>query len=218
MGANQIQVNRATNLTFAKGLKSIVRQDPDVILVGEIRDIETAEIAVNAALTGHLLLTTFHANDAATTVPRLLDMGVEPFLMASTLELIISQRLVRRLCEHCRYSYTANVKDLQNEFPDLFQYLKESKVTLYKGKGCPSCNNSGYKGRMAVFEFIQINAELKELFLKHPSTNELWSLARQFGATSMFEDGLEKVLSGLTSLPELYRVAQPPTHINYQKK
>jgi len=107
---------------------------------------------------------------------------------------------------------------LQNEFPDLFQYLKESKVTLYKGKGCPSCNNSGYKGRMAVFEFIQINAELKELFLKHPSTNELWSLARQFGATSMFEDGLEKVLSGLTSLPELYRVAQPPTHINYQKK
>jgi len=188
-GINQIQVNRETNLNFSEGLRSIVRQDPDVILVGEIRDNETVEIAVNAALTGHLLLSTFHANDAATAIPRLLDMKVEPFLLASTMELIIAQRLVRRICENCRYSYT------------------EKKQTLYKGKGCNVCNNTGYKGRIAIFEFIQITAEMQDLILKNPSSKEIWKIASAQGSRTLFEDGMEKVKSGVTTLEEVRRVA-----------
>lgn len=188
-GINQIQVNRETNLTFSQGLRSIVRQDPDIILVGEIRDNETVEIAVNAALTGHLLLSTFHANDAATAIPRLLDMKVEPFLLASTMELIIAQRLVRRICENCRYSYT------------------EKKQTLYRGKGCNVCNNTGYKGRIAIFEFIQITAQLQDLILKNPSSKEIWEIAGRQGSKTLFEDGMEKVKSGVTTLEEVRRVA-----------
>lgn len=193
-GINQIQVNPQTNLTYAKGLKSILRQDPNLILVGEVRDQETAEIAVNAALTGHLLFSTFHANDAATAIPRLLDMGIEPFLMASTLELIIAQRLVRRICEQCRHSYTTGKKGER----------------LYKGRGCEACHGSGYAGRTALFEFLEITPEMETLILKHPSTSEIWALARTQGARSMYEDGLEKVKSGVTTREELLRVTQPP--------
>ena len=188
-GVNQIQVNKETNLTFSRGLRSIVRQDPDIILVGEIRDNETAEIAVNAALTGHLMLSTFHANDAATSIPRLLDMKVEPFLLASTMELIIAQRLVRRICENCRYSYI------------------EKKETFYQGKGCNVCNQTGYKGRIAIFEFIQITSEMKDLILKNPSSKEIWKLAKKQGSKTLFEDGIEKVKNGITTLEELRRVA-----------
>jgi len=188
-GINQIQVNKETNLTFSQGLRSIVRQDPDIILVGEIRDNETAEIAVNAALTGHLMLSTFHANDAATSIPRLLDMKVEPFLLASTMELIIAQRLVRRICENCRYSYV------------------EKKETFYQGKGCNVCNQTGYKGRIAIFEFIQITSEMKDLILKNPSSKEIWKLAKKQGSKTLFEDGMEKVKNGITTLEELRRVA-----------
>ena len=209
-GINQIQVNPATNLTFADGLKSIVRQDPDVILVGEIRDEETVEIALNAALTGHLLLSTFHSNDAATAVPRLLDMGAEPFLLASTLELIIAQRLVRRLCEKCRYSEVVSVSSLENVFRGAKKYFPSGKTTLYKAKGCDACGHRGYRGRTAIFEFIQIDPKIKELILKRPSTQEIWQLARKQGAVSLFEDGLEKVKLGLTTIEELLRVAEPP--------
>ncbi|MFZ2881813.1 MAG: GspE/PulE family protein, partial [Candidatus Moraniibacteriota bacterium] len=188
-GINQIQVNKETNLTFSQGLRSIVRQDPDIILVGEIRDDETVEISVNAALTGHLLFSTFHANDAETAIPRLLDMKIEPFLLASTIELIIAQRLVRRICENCRYSYL------------------EKKQTFYKGKGCDVCNNTGYKGRIAIFEFIQVTQEMQDLVLKHPSSNEIWKLAKKQGSKTLFEDGMEKVKNGTTTLEELRRVA-----------
>ncbi|MFA6028030.1 MAG: GspE/PulE family protein [Patescibacteria group bacterium] len=191
--ANQIQVNAATNLTFARGLRSIVRQDPDIILVGEIRDAETAEISVNAALTGHLLLSTFHANDSATAVPRLFDMGIEPFLLASTLELIVAQRLVRKICEKCRYSYTG---DLMGE-----------KTVLYKGKGCTSCNHTGYKGRVAIFEFIRMTPNMKQLILKNPSAPEIWELAKKEGSHSFFYDGLNKVRTGITTIDDLKRVA-----------
>ncbi len=191
-GINQIQVNNDTNLTFVQGLKSIVRQDPDIILVGEIRDNETVEISVNAALTGHLLLSTFHANDAATAVPRLLDMKIEPFLLASTMELIIAQRLVRRICEKCRYSYL------------------EGEQTLYKGKGCETCNYTGYKGRIAIFEFIQITPELQDIILNNPSSKQIWEIARKQGSRTLYEDGMEKVKSGITSLEELGRVAVAP--------
>ncbi len=209
-GVNQIQVNEQANITFAQGLRSIVRQDPNIILVGEIRDKETAEIAVNAALTGHLLLSTFHANDAPTTIPRLMDMEVEQFLLASTLELVIAQRLVRRICEGCRYSYSVHPDDVKTYLPDAKKYFPKKTLTLYKGKGCAVCAGSGYKGRIAIFEFIAITPEMEDLILKRPSTREIWQLARRQGATSLFEDGVEKIKSGITTIEELFRVAQPP--------
>lgn len=210
MGVNHIQVNTETNLTFAKGLRSIVRQDPDVILVGEIRDQETAEIAVNAALTGHLLLSTFHANDAATCIPRLLYMGIEPFLLSSTLELVIAQRLVRKICEACRYSVTMKREDIDKIIPRAEQFFADKKeLTFYEGKGCKSCGGKGYKGRTAIYEFIRITQEMQDLILKHPARNEIWDLARKQGSHSLFEDGVDKVMRGLTTLKELLRVASP---------
>ncbi|MBT4277758.1 type II/IV secretion system protein [Candidatus Falkowbacteria bacterium] len=206
VGVNQIQVNQRTELTFSKGLRSIVRQDPDIILVGEIRDKETAEIAVNAALTGHLLFSTFHANDAATSVPRLLDLGAEPFLLASTLELLISQRLARRICENCRYSYKETISSLQKKIPNAKKYFNSKSLTLYKGKGCKSCNDTGYHGRTAIFEFIQITKELEELILTSPSSQQIIALAKKQGFNSLFDDGLEKVKKGITTLDELLRV------------
>jgi type II secretory ATPase GspE/PulE/Tfp pilus assembly ATPase PilB-like protein len=187
-----------------------VRQDPDIILVGEIRDNETAEIAVNAALTGHLLFSTFHANDAATAIPRLFDMKVEPFLLASTLEVIVAQRLVRKICETCRFSVPISHDVLEKISPLVSDYFTE-KVTLYRGKGCASCNFTGYRGRTGIFEFIHVTPEIKDLIMKNPSGQEIWSLARQQGATSLFEDGIEKVKSGITTIEELLRVAAPPT-------
>ncbi len=216
-GVNQMQVNARANLTFANGLKSIVRQDPDIILVGEIRDHETAEIAVNAALTGHLLFSTFHANDAATVVPRILDMGVEPFLLASTLELILSQRLVRKICEKCRYGEEFAPVDLQKIHQSMGDYVN-SPITLYRGRGCEVCNQTGFKGRTGIFEFIPVDAEIKDLIIKRPSAREIWKLARKKGAMSLFEDGLEKVKRGLTTLEELLRVAQPPDKAYDSKK
>jgi type II secretory ATPase GspE/PulE/Tfp pilus assembly ATPase PilB-like protein len=208
-GLNQIQVNALTDLTFAKGLRSIVRQDPDVILVGEIRDNETAEIAVNAALTGHLLLSTFHANDAATVVPRMLDMGIEPFLLASTLNMIIAQRLVRRICQHCRYSKTIEVSELKDKLKDPARYFGSKTVTLYQGAGCTACNQTGFKDRTAIFEIITVNPQLQELILRNPSAQEIWTLVQKLGVTTLFDDGIEKVKNGITTLDELMRVAEP---------
>jgi type IV pilus assembly protein PilB len=207
LGVNQIQVNKNTNLTFAQGLRSIVRQDPDIILVGEIRDRETAEIAVNAALTGHLLLSSFHANDAATSIPRLLDMGVEPFLLSSTLNIIVAQRLVRRLCEQCRHSLSATEISHLKKYQSLAADL--AGATIYTSKGCRACNQTGYKGRIAIFEIIKNTPELQDLILKNPAAKEIWQLAQQQGAQTLFADGLEKVRAGITSLDEVLRVAPP---------
>lgn len=218
LGINQIQAKAETNLTFAEGLRSIVRQDPDIILVGEIRDNETAEIAVNAALTGHLLLSTFHANDAATAIPRIIDMGVEPFLLASTLEVLISQRLVRKICKHCIQSYTENIAELEKNSPEIKGYFDKEEVTLYKGKGCETCNHTGYHGRTAIFEMIYVTKDLKELILTNPSTQQIWDLAQSQGARSIFEDGMEKVRTGVTTLEELLRIAAPPTKNNVYEK
>lgn len=209
-GVNQIQVNPQTDITFAKGLRSIIRQDPDIILVGEIRDKETAEIAVNAALTGHLLYSTFHANDAATAIPRLLDMGAEPFLLASTLEVVVAQRLVRKICKECRVSVKEKLENLNIPYPEIVkEYFPGEAVTLYKGKGCKSCANTGYKGRTAVFEIIKITPAVQELILKKPSTKEILSLARKEGMITLFESGVDKVKKGITTLEELLRVADP---------
>jgi type II secretory ATPase GspE/PulE/Tfp pilus assembly ATPase PilB-like protein len=198
-------------MTFAKGLRSIVRQDPDIILVGEIRDRETAEISVNAALTGHLLLSTFHANDAATAIPRLIEMGIEPFLLASTLEVVIAQRLVRKICSNCRYGVSARdaLQSVKLPAPMIKRYFTASD-TVYAGKGCNVCNGTGYNGRIALFQFIEITPEMQELILHSPSTREIEGLARRQGSLPMFEDGLQKVKSGLTTFKEVLRVVPPP--------
>lgn len=209
VGVNQIQVNPATNLTFAKGLKSILRQDPNIILVGEIRDNETAEIAVNAALTGHLLLSTFHANDAATAIPRLLDMGIEPFLLSSTLELVVAQRLVRKICESCRVSRTLTEAELSAIPEPVRPYFSNLGLSVYKGKGCTACGGTGFKGRTAIFEAIEVTDKMEELILTRPSSGDIWALAREQGTTSLFEDGIEKVKNGVTTIEELLRVAAP---------
>lgn len=213
-GINQIQVNTQTNLTFSNGLRSIVRQDPNVILVGEIRDHETAEIAVNAALTGHLLFSTFHANDAATSIPRLLDMGIEPFILSSTIKVVAAQRLVRQICKNCRYSKMVKKAELQGKLAEIDDYFKENEVLLYQGKGCAICNNTGFKDRLAIFEFIRISPEMQNLIAQNPSGKQIWELAASEGAISLFEDGIEKVKQGITTLDELLRVCNPPQIIS----
>ena len=207
-GLNQMQVNAETNLTFATGLRSIARQDPDVIMVGEIRDQETADISVNAALTGHLLLSTFHANDAATAIPRLMEMGVEPFLLASTLELLVAQRLVRKLCEACRYSELMSVADVEKRLPGAKRWFS-GKTVIYRAKGCQACGGTGYKGRTGIFEFIHVTRELQERIPQQLTSQQIWDIAKKNGDHSLFEDGIEKVQNGVTTLEELLRVASP---------
>ncbi|MFA6476291.1 MAG: GspE/PulE family protein [Candidatus Paceibacterota bacterium] len=208
-GLNQIQVNPQTNLTFAKGLRAITRQDPNTILVGEIRDLETADIAVNAALTGHLLLSTFHANNATTAVPRFIDMGVEPFLVGSTLELVVAQRLVRRICDSCKVSETMTKAKIDKLGPEVGKYFEAKSYTFYRGKGCETCSHTGFKGRVGVFEFLTTSPDLQDLIGKSPSTKEVADLVRAQGFKTMFEDGVTKVKAGVTTLEELLRVVVP---------
>ncbi|MDD5103222.1 MAG: ATPase, T2SS/T4P/T4SS family [Candidatus Peribacteraceae bacterium] len=213
-GVNHIQVNPKTNLTFASGLRALVRQDPDIVLVGEIRDGETADISVNAALTGHLVFSTLHSNDAATAIPRLLDMGVEPFLLASTLEVVIGQRLVRRVCPRCRHSVSVSADEAVKLFPGAEKMVPETKaLTLYRGKGCEACSNTGYRGRIGIYELLLITPEIEALILKRAASSELNEAAVKGGMRLMFEDGFDKVLAGVTTIEELLRVAAPPAII-----
>ncbi|MCK5510122.1 type II/IV secretion system protein [Candidatus Parcubacteria bacterium] len=212
-GIGQIQVNAKTGLTFAKGLRALVRQDPDIIMVGEIRDQETAKIAVNSAMTGHLVLSTMHANDSATTLPRLLDMGIEPYLVVSTIKIIIAQRLVRKLCEKCRYSYKISPEEIKiinkNEKFKKIIFEKQKnldKLYLYKSKGCKVCSDSGYKGRVGIFEVMEMNESIKEKVLKKASSVEIEKIAEKTGMPCMFVDGIDKVLNGITTLDEVFRV------------
>jgi type IV pilus assembly protein PilB len=212
IGVNQIQVREQASMTFAKGLRSIVRQDPDIILVGEIRDRETAEISVNAALTGHLLLSTFHANDAATAIPRLVDMGIEPFLLASTLEVVIAQRLARKICGSCRTSLPLSeaLAPLNpTSLPIVNEYFPVG-TTVYHGKGCGICNNTGFNGRIALFEFVEVTPEMQDLIIKNPSSRDIELLARKQGERPMFEDGVQKVKNGTTTISEIIRVVGLP--------
>lgn len=215
-GITQIQVNVKTNLTFANGLRSIVRQDPNIIMVGEIRDQETADIAVNSALTGHLVLSTLHTNDAATTLPRLLDMDVEPFLVSSTVNVAVAQRLVRKICTRCRISYemsAAEVKalDFDLNIKDLIVKKSGKKLNslrLYKGAGCEVCNGTGYKGRLGVFEILEMSEEIKKLILQSASSQQIMETAKKQGMTTMLEDGIDKVMNGITTLEEVLRVTR----------
>lgn len=206
-GINQIQVNPETNLTFAKGLKAIIRQDPNVILVGEIRDEETAEIGVNAALTGHLLFSTFHANDAAAAIPRLLEMGIEPFLLSSTLEFVLAQRLVRKICPTCRYTVADSDSQVEKYLPAGFGKEKRRPRVLYAGKGCSVCGGTGYRGRTAIFELLRVTPGVRELILNKSSSEKIKELSLKEGGHTMFEDGLRKVEQGITTIEEVGRVA-----------
>ena len=211
-GITQIQVNNKANLTFSAGLRSIVRQDPDIVMVGEIRDEETANIAVHSAMTGHLVLSTLHTNDAPTTLPRLLDMGIEPFLVASTANIVIGQRLLRKNCPKCIESYDITLEELSKKFPKEvvaeIEALGKKKFLLYKGKGCDLCQKSGYKGRIGVYEVMEMTDELRELIMSDANSDQVMKKAKELGMTTMFDDGLEKVLSGVTTLEELLRVTK----------
>ncbi len=213
LGVNQIQVNAKTELTFVRGLRSIVRQDPDIIMVGEIRDNETADIAVNAALTGHLLLTTLHTNDAASSLPRLMDMGIEPFLVASTVNIIMAQRLLRRICMKCITSYESTVEELEEEgflVPDKMKeaLFSKGKQRLYKGEGCEVCNHSGYLGRIGAFEILQVDPEVRKMIVSQESSDTIRDYAVSKGMNTMFDDGIKKVLEGQTTIEELIRVVR----------
>lgn len=210
-GASQVQVNVKTNLTFANGLRSILRQDPNIIFVGEIRDSETAGIAVNAALTGHLVLSTLHTNDAATAIPRLTDMNVEPFLVASTVNLIIAQRLLRKICDSCKAQITMTRKELENHLPSHAiqkHFGANPVITLYKGNGCKVCHNTGYLGRIGVFEVLEVTKEIRKLISEKADSDEINKLAQDEGMNSMLDDGLEKVLKGMTTIEEVIRVTK----------
>lgn len=210
-GVSQIQVNVRTNLTFAKGLRAIVRQDPDIIMVGEIRDEETAEIAINSAMTGHLVLSTLHANDAATTLPRLLDMGVEPFLVASTVNVVIAQRLVRKICEKCRASHalTETERKIIESDAHLAALVKEiGSALFYTGVGCSACGNTGYAGRIGIFEVLEMTDAIKVLVTKRASSGEIMEAARQAGMTTMMHDGVDKVTRGITTIEEVARATK----------
>jgi len=202
----QIQVNHRTGLTFANGLRSILRQDPNVIMVGEIRDMETASIAVNTALTGHLLLSTLHTNDVSTTLPRLLDMKIEPFLVASTVSIAIGQRLVRKICDKCKEvkivtdgQYKRLVETISNK--DLLQ-----NKSYFYGKGCESCNNTGYKGRIVIAEVLVADEEIRTAILRKAPASEIKQIAIKNGMTTMLVDGFKKAVLGLTTIEEVLRV------------
>ncbi|MEG1932669.1 MAG: ATPase, T2SS/T4P/T4SS family, partial [Pygmaiobacter sp.] len=205
-GLNQVQMNDKAGMTFASGLRSILRSDPDVVMIGEIRDQETARIAVEAALTGHFVLSTLHTNDSASAVTRLGEMGVEPFLTASALVGVVAQRLVRVLCPRCKEAHVVQRSELLAMIPDFPLEQGEKSVTLYKAKGCLSCNNTGYKGRRGVYEFLQITDELRAMILARASNHEIAKKGVQNGMTTLRDDGLLKVKEGITSLEEVLRV------------
>lgn len=208
---NQIQVNPKTNLTFARGLRSIVRQDPDIILVGEIRDPETANIAINAAMTGHLLLSTMHANDAATAIVRLLDMGVEPFLVASTVNVVIAQRLVRMLCQNCRKKQRVSAASLKERLPAglIEKYLgKESEVTVWTAKGCSLCQQTGYADRIGIHEVLFVDEEMRRAIIDRRDAETIQGMAIKKGMTTVLENGLKKVKRGTTTIEEILRAAK----------
>ena len=205
-GISQMQVNTKIDLTFANGLRTIVRQDPDIILVGEIRDMETAEMAIQAALTGHLVFSTLHTNDAASAVTRLIDMGVEPFLVSSSVNAILAQRLVRKICSHCREPYTPTPEYLEKlELPE----EQFADAVLYRGKGCGECLHTGYQGRIGIFELMVLSDEIKTLILTTSDAGQVKRQAMADPQTPMLtlrEDGLQKVLAGDTTLEEVFRV------------
>lgn len=209
-GVNQVQINPAVGLTFASGLRAFLRQDPNIILVGEIRDSETTELAIQAALTGHLVFSTLHTNSAAGALPRLLDLGAENFLLASTMNALLGQRIVRKICETCKESYVPPqqlIEEMKQVLGSLFP-KEESSIKFYKGKGCAECGDSGYLGRIGIFEVLPITEKIAQLVLSHPDTDSIEKEATNEGMITMKQDGYLKVLTGITTMEEVLRVAQ----------
>ena len=210
-GVNQVQVNPGAGLTFASGLRAFLRQDPNIILVGEIRDQETADLAIQAALTGHLVFSTLHTNDASGALPRLLDMGAEPYLLASSMTAIMAQRVVRKIHEDCKSQYTPDPKivdEMKSVLGSLWPGEQGKEVKLYKGKGDAECGNSGYYGRVGIFEVLPVSEKISRLILERASAGEIEKQAKEEGMIMMKEDGYLKALEGITSLEEVLRVAQ----------
>ena len=226
---NQSQVQPKIGFTFAAGLRALLRQDPDIIMVGEIRDKETATIAINAAMTGHLVLSTLHTNDAPSTLPRLLDMGIEPFLVSTTVNLILAQRLLRKICQNCITSYTLTEKevaqlekDSEIDIGKITQMLTESKETtkkidkskgfgsilFFKGKGCNKCGGLGYKGRIGIYEVLDMSDEIKEMVSTRADADEIKAKAIESGMLTMLEDGFLKAKAGVTTIEEVLRVTK----------
>jgi len=221
-GINQSQVDYSKNYTFANGLRSILRQDPDIVMVGEIRDLETAEIAINAALTGHLVITTLHTNDAAGTIPRLLSMQVKPFLLAPAINAMIGQRLIRKICKYCKKEAEldnrtiSRVMEILAEIPEKsgFQVSKEElkRLKFYKGSGCEECQGLGYKGRIGIFEVMTMNKEVETLILNgNVSEYDMRAIGIKYGMITMIQDGLLKAVDGITTVEEVFRVAKDIT-------
>jgi len=194
-----VQVNVKAGMTFANGLRSILRQDPDIIMIGEIRDAETAQIAVRAAITGHLVLSTMHTNDSASTVSRIVDMGVEPYLVSSSLVGVTAQRLLRRICPNCKTAYTPDRAEM-----DILR-IREP-VTIHKGAGCSACNFTGYRGRIAIHEIMTINSQIRELIDKRASIDHLRNISMRHGTTTLRDNSVKLVLSGVTTVEELLKV------------
>jgi len=202
-GISQIQVNPKINLTFAAGLRSVLRQDPEIIMVGEIRDHETAEIAIQAAMTGHLVFSTVHTNDASSAIVRLLDIGVEPYLIASTVTGFLSQRLVRVLCPECKESYKVDPEVLRQEDIDPALFRKKS---VFKPKGCPKCSSTGYFDRIGIYEIIRLNERVRKLIVERRDASYIRERCNEMGMRTLIQDGIEKVLMGITSIDEVLRV------------
>jgi general secretion pathway protein E len=196
-GIGQTQVNNKADMTFARGLRAILRQDPDVVMVGEIRDLETAEIAVQASLTGHLVMSTLHTNTAVGAIARLMDMGVEPFLLSSSLTGILAQRLVRRLCDSCKVQRAAT--------PEELAFLKDTQATVFEAPGCENCAMTGYSGRTGIYELVNIDEKMRKMIHDQLSEQELSSYARS-KAPNIREDGKQKILEGITTVQEVLRV------------
>jgi type IV pilus assembly protein PilB len=203
-GISQVQVHTKAGLTFASAMRCFLRQDPDIIMVGEMRDLETASIGVEAALTGHFVLSTLHTNDAPSAVTRLVDMGVEPFLISATVTACLAQRLARKICPKCKVPYEVNATELRK-----FGYRPQSPdevVTVYRGEGCDHCKRTGYKGRLGIYELMRVNDEIRELVVRHAPLADLREAAKANSMHELREDGLEKALNGLTTLDEVMRV------------
>jgi len=201
-GINQVQVNVKAGLTFAAALRSFLRQDPDIIMVGEIRDGETAEIAIRSAITGHLVFSTLHTNDAASSVTRMIDMGIEPFLLSSSLVGLIAQRLVRRLCPHCKEAVQPDMNER-----DILDLKEDEEITIYHAKGCDQCNNNGYKGRIAVYEILTVDREIKELISKNVSSDIIKEAAIKTGMKTLRMNCTRLVKNGVTTIDEMLRIA-----------
>jgi general secretion pathway protein E len=207
-GISQMAINPKIGLTFAAGLRSFLRQDPDVIMVGEIRDRETAEIAIQASLTGHLVFSTVHTNDAASAITRLVDMGVEPFLVASSLMAMMAQRLVRRVCQHCREAYHPTAEELKEVGLTPEDVARAGNPTIYRAKGCEACGGSGYRGRTGIYELLMVDDDIRQLTLKNVDSSSIKRSGVQKGMRTLLDDGARKVLAGETTLAEVLSVTQ----------